>query len=113
MHPDQLALMIPIIAVFIPIVAIVTSHQRKLAEINAQRGVTLPANIKTELEALRNEVAMLRDTTTRFDMSFDAAITRLEDRVDHVETRQSGVVGVPSDYRDGGAVVSVGQGMNR
>ena len=109
---DQLALMIPIIGVSIPIVAIVTSHQRKLAEIKAQRTVNVPANVQSEMEALRNEVAALRDTTTRFDLSFDAAITRLEDRVDRVETRQTGVVGVPSGLPDG-ATVTLGQGTNR
>jgi hypothetical protein len=39
------------------------------------------------IEDLRKEVAELRDTTTRFDMSFDAAITHLEQRMDRVEQR--------------------------
>jgi hypothetical protein len=37
------------------------------------------------IEELRKEVAELRDTTTRFDMSFDAAITHLEQRMDRLE----------------------------
>jgi hypothetical protein len=87
---DELAAIIVPCAVFaIPIVAIVTSHQRKLAEIKARMGIgtdnTALNEIKTELGALRQEVASLRDTTTTFDMSFDAAISRLEQRVDRVE----------------------------
>lgn len=41
--------------------------------------------ILEEVAALRREVAALRETTTKFDMSFDAAISRLEGRVDRLE----------------------------
>jgi len=37
------------------------------------------------IEDLRKEVAELRETSTRFDMSFDAAITHLEQRMDGLE----------------------------
>ncbi len=83
-------LVIPMMALSIPIVAIITSHQRELAKIKTQKSAQVPANVEAELQALRSEVAALRDTTTRFDMSFDAAITQLENRVDRVETRQTG-----------------------
>ncbi|MBC8104308.1 MAG: hypothetical protein H7Z41_17165 [Cytophagales bacterium] len=76
----------------IPIIAIITSHQRKMAEIKARSGNIgnalggpLLNEIKNELVSLRGEVAALRDTTTRFDMSFDSAISRLEQRVDRIE----------------------------
>lgn len=69
----------------IPITAMVTYHQRKLAEIKARMSGTNSDEVKNQLSAIRNEVASLRETTTKFDMSFDAAITRLEDRVDRVE----------------------------
>src|SRR5438094_807718 len=36
---------------------------------------------------LRQELAALRDTSTQFDMSFDAALQRLEARVRHLEGR--------------------------
>ena len=39
------------------------------------------------IEDLRREVTELRDTTTRFDMSFDAAISHLEQRMDYLEHR--------------------------
>lgn len=39
------------------------------------------------LRELRQEVQALRDTTTKFDMAFDASLDRLEARVERVETR--------------------------
>ena len=41
------------------------------------------------LDQLQQEIAALRDTTTQFDMSFDAALDRLERRLDRVETGSS------------------------
>lgn len=47
-----------------------------------------------EIQALRREVTALRETTTKFDMAFDAAIDRLEDRVGSLEQgRQSRTYG--------------------
>ena len=86
MPPEQMALMIPIIAVFIPIVAIWTSHARKMAEIKAMQGQTVAPDIRRELTEIKQQISELRDTTTRFDLSFDAAMTRLEQRVDNIET---------------------------
>jgi len=43
-----------------------------------------------EVAALRREVQALRDTTTKFDLSFDAALERLEQRMDHVEGAKAG-----------------------
>lgn len=40
------------------------------------------------VDALQREIVDLRDTTTRYDMSFDAALQRIESRVTHLE-RQS------------------------
>lgn len=87
MDPRILALLIPIFALLIPIIAIITSHQRKMAEIKAQQGTKVTPQVEAELAALRREVAELRDTATNYDMSFDAALTRLEQRVDRVEQR--------------------------
>ena len=102
MGPEHLALLIPITALCIPIVAIITSHQRKLAEIKA-RGVSgLSAEIREELNELKQQIASLRETTTRFDMSFDAALTRLESRVDDVDERTASL-----RRTDGGSGTSV------
>jgi hypothetical protein len=45
------------------------------------------------IEDLRKEVSELRDTTTRFDMSFDAAISHLEQRMDGLERRKTTATG--------------------
>ena len=41
------------------------------------------------LEELRREVQALRETTTKFDMAFDASLSRLEERVDRIEERSA------------------------
>jgi hypothetical protein len=43
--------------------------------------------VQAAIDELRGEVRQLRDTTMRYDMSFDAALTRMEERVDRIETR--------------------------
>lgn len=87
---DLTSIIVPCTIFMIPITAIITSHQRKMAEIKARAGTAMDGGsvlneIKSEMQALRREVTTLRDTTTTFDMSFDAAISRLEHRVDRVE----------------------------
>ncbi|MES2464181.1 MAG: hypothetical protein V4671_26765 [Armatimonadota bacterium] len=90
---DLASILVPCAVFAIPITAIITSHQRKLAEIKARMGIGTDSaalnEIKSELGALRREVSSLRDTTTTFDMSFDAAISRLEHRVDRIDEASS------------------------
>jgi len=69
----------------LPIIAILTAHHRKVLEIRYQsraNGTVLEA-----VDSLRKDVAELRDTSTRFDLSFDTALQRLESRVEHLEKR--------------------------
>lgn len=63
-----LALGIPILALMIPIVAILTKHQRDMAVLLAQRGGT--ANT-SETEALRREVAELKDLVRQQTIALD------------------------------------------
>ena len=44
-----------------------------------------------EIQALRQQMVELRDTTTKYDMSFDAALQRLESRMGHLEGRVTSV----------------------
>jgi hypothetical protein len=71
----------------IPLSAVWTSHFRKLAEIKARQQTNISDETRAQLAAIRDEMAALRDTTTKFDMSFDAALSRLEQRVDRIEER--------------------------
>ena len=88
MGPEILAIMM----VFgIPITAIITSHMRKMAEIKSRRDPSGDAAAITEIRALKEQFQELRDTTTKYDMSFDAALQRIENRVNHLEGRVSRV----------------------
>lgn len=78
---------VPIILVFsIPIIAIITHHRRKMMELQLQQ--RQPASdmmLHNEINALRSELNSLKDTTTQYDLSFDTALQRMEQRVEGVE----------------------------
>ncbi|HVK06101.1 MAG TPA: hypothetical protein VM490_21710 [Armatimonadaceae bacterium] len=81
--------MIPLAGIATGALAIFLSHQRGLAKIKAQSQNNVSESVRAELDEMRRQMAELRDTTTKFDISFDAAISRLEDRVDRVEAGQA------------------------
>ena len=89
MGPEHLALLIPLSGIATGALAIFLSHQRGLAKIKAQSQNNVSDSVRAELDELRRQMADLRDTTTKFDISFDAAISRLENRVDRVEAGQT------------------------
>ncbi len=81
---------IAIVMVFgIPIVAILTKHHQKLMEMKMARGQHGDSSVVAEIEGLRRQITEMRDTTTRYDLSFDAALQRIEQRVGHLEGRVS------------------------
>lgn len=104
---QTMALSIPIIALLIPIIAIITSHLRGMAEIKARQGTKVSPQVEAELAALRSEVAQLRDTATNYDMSFDAALTRLEQRMERVEQRPASQAYSSREYTQDGAATNV------
>ena len=61
----------------------VLKHREKLAELQHKLHGS-PAMVE-EMAAMRRELSALRETTTRFDMSFDAALSRVENRLHSVE----------------------------
>jgi hypothetical protein len=71
----------------IPIYAIHAYNRRKVEEVRARQDVQIAAETRAALEAMRKEIAALRDTTTEYDVSFDTALHRIESRVAHVEQR--------------------------
>ena len=74
--PEILALMIPITALLIPISVIWTKHRQRMEELRlGGRGVA--AGLVEEVRKLQEQVTELRDTTTRYDLSFDAALQRI------------------------------------
>ena len=104
MDPEQIAVFIPIVALMIPITAIITGHLRKMAEIKARMASGLSAEVRAELTEIKSQLMSLRDTTTKFDMTFDAALSRLEERVERVEERQNSGAASPES-----AAISVGR----
>ena len=87
MHFGEIIGLVAVAGAFgIPITAILTHHQRKLAEIKASGIQGNNSALLQELESLRTEFKALRDTTTKFNLSFDTQLTRVEERVDRIET---------------------------
>lgn len=92
------ALLIPMMALMIPIIAIVLgvgngiiqsilrSQERRL-EMRLQLQQGQNDAVTQQLQALRAEVAGLRDTSTQFDMSLDDAVRHLTDRLGRIEKK--------------------------
>lgn len=94
MEPGQLALMIPIIGVMIPIVAIWAKHQQKMAEIQSDKTADATAEkaaqYASQVQKLEDRVAVLERIVT--DRGYDVA-TQIEALRDSrsVETSDAGV----------------------
>jgi len=82
------ALLIPICALMIPIVAILTTHQRRMAELI--HGSRQNAISSTELEMLRREVQELKQIVHQQTIAMDG-INRRELPADPGSNRLSGV----------------------
>jgi hypothetical protein len=75
--------------IFGSIFGMVAMRQRnKLEEMRLLRGQGAQGESISEIRKLQEQIHELRDTTTRYDMSFDAALQRLEARVSHIEVQQ-------------------------
>jgi hypothetical protein len=73
---------------WIPITAY-WKHKIHYEQIKAARHGAADEATTRALDELRHEVRALRDTSTKFDVAFDAALDRLEQRLEHVELRQA------------------------
>ena len=77
MNPGVLALMIPIIAItgglIAGIVQSLTKHQRQMAEIMRGTGQQANNQLLAEIQALRNEVASLKDRVNSVAIASDTA----------------------------------------
>lgn len=69
------------------LVAIITEHYRKVLEMKMRVGEQTDQNVLRELRVVKEQLADLRDTTTRYDLSFDTALQRLEGRMASLEQR--------------------------
>jgi hypothetical protein len=72
------------------IVRMVLKHREKLEAMKYPKpGPPGSPAVIDAIDELRREMAMLRDTTTKFDMSFDAALARVEDRLNTLERERT------------------------
>jgi hypothetical protein len=94
---------------------ILASSKAKVERIKAERQMwqqppmPMPApndnSVAAELRALRDQIAEMQSTGHQFDLSFDAALNRLEGRVDRLETKNAASVAthtdIPQSLRNG------------
>lgn len=73
------------------IVRLILKHREKMTALKYHQGVA--PSIAEEVTALRQEVAALRETTTKCDMTFDSAIDRLEQRLENLERERRAATG--------------------
>ena len=64
---------------------VIVRHREKMRLMEHQQQGS--PGLVEEVQALRRELTQLRETTTRFDMSFDASLDRLERRMDNADHR--------------------------
>ena len=96
--------LIAVVCIFgvIPISGIWTSHRRKVLELQLRLRNEGSSSVHAEIEALQREVRALRDTTMQYDLSFDTALQRMEQRVEMIERRAiSGETGSMAELRNG------------
>jgi sensor histidine kinase regulating citrate/malate metabolism len=66
---------------FVPITAMVLKHRKEMLEMELERRRLSNQEIVAQIEALRQELAQLRDTSTQYDMSLQANLEMLQERV--------------------------------
>jgi len=76
---------------WIPITAFYKSKIR-LEELKLQQKQGADASTLQAVDELRREMQALRETSTKFDLSFDAGLSRLEERMNRVEGQQQTAV---------------------
>lgn len=87
MDNGTIALMIPVLALLIPIIAIWTKHQRKLEEIRASTLTETNAQAAARAQALEERVRVLEAIVT--DKSYDVASQIEALRGESIEQRRN------------------------
>lgn len=89
-----LVLLIPLSAIVLGIgsgivqLVLKSSERRMELRLKAQKGQN--GDLVKQIEALRAEIAALRDTTTQYDMTNDQIVQRLEERLSRIEIKTAG-----------------------
>lgn len=69
------------------ILAVWSSHKRKMAELELRKMEAMGSSSGNQLDALRKELSDLRQTSTGFDLSLDANLQNLQQRIVFLEQR--------------------------
>src|ERR1043166_6886965 len=96
--------LIAVVLIFglLPLSGIWTTHRRKMLELQLRLRNEGNSSIKAEMETLRQEVRSLRETTMQYDLSFDTALQRMEQRMETMERRViTGETGNAAELRNG------------
>ncbi len=86
-----LILLIPLSAIVLGIgsgivqLVLKSSERRMELRLKAQKGQS--SDVVKQIEALRAEIAALRDTTMQYDMTNDQIVQRLEERLSRIEIK--------------------------
>lgn len=67
--------------------AILTEHHKNIVKMRLQQGKQGDASTEAALQAMREEIRALRDTSMQYDLSFDTALQRMEQRMSAMERR--------------------------
>lgn len=72
-------------ALFVPITAMVLKHRKEMVQLELEKRRLSNQEIAKQIEALRQEIAHLRETSTQFDLSLQANLENLQERVRALE----------------------------
>ncbi|OYT69073.1 MAG: hypothetical protein CFK49_12045 [Armatimonadetes bacterium JP3_11] len=72
-------------ALFIPITAMVLKHRKEMLQMELEKRRLSNQALEERIEALRTEIATLRETTTQYDLSLQANLENLQERVRALE----------------------------
>ncbi|MCX6369174.1 MAG: hypothetical protein NTX57_21050 [Armatimonadetes bacterium] len=92
----EIAAVFILLVIFVGIISIIgvaSWHRQEMEKIKARKGtegstVQMSEELRAELSSLKEQMIALRDTTTKFDLSFDSALDGVEARLKRVEERQ-------------------------
>lgn len=88
MNGGELIGLVAVCLIFGPgILAVWSSHKRKLAELEIRKMEAMGSSTNAHLDSLRKELSDLRQTSTGFDLSLDANLQNLQQRIAYLEQR--------------------------
>ena len=105
--PDIVGLATVIFVFGIPMLAILTAHHRRMVELKIRLREAASQSSSEDLTKLREDIQQLRETTTQYDLSFDAMLQRLEARIERLENHMR-AAGAPTTL-----TVGTGHGEGR